>query len=330
MLAKPVPVKPDAPAPSSVRLLFTENLGLKITSILVSVLLFSVFRGAEDAQRSVLVDVVAELPPESDARILTSDLPAKVRLTLRGSRSLLNSIRADDLPPIEIDLSETQASVYYFEPERFEVPAGVEIAQVSPDALPLTWVDRTQRAFPVFARLEGRPDPGMMVIGEPTVRPATVVLRGPTPDLAGMDRIVTEPIQLAGLAAGRYERRVAIPRLPTHVQFVGDASVTVQFEIAPEIAERAIPRLDVATVGGPVRELRPVRVRVLLRGPPVLLDAIDPQSIVPYVDGSALDAEGGAQSILVRVRGIPDGVELAGVDPEEVLATPAAPAAPHH
>jgi hypothetical protein len=324
-----VPLKPDPNAPTGLRALLTENIGLKITSLLVSVLLFSVVRGAEDAQRSVLVDVVAELPPDSDARILTSDLPAKVRLTLRGSRSLLNSIRADDLPPIEIDLSETQASVYYFEPERLEVPAGVEVAQVSPDALPLTWVERTQRAFPVSARLEGRPDTGMMVIGEPTVRPATVVLRGPTPDLAGMDRLVTDPIPLAGLGAGHYERRVAIPRLPAHVQFVGDASVTVQFEIAPEIAERAIPRLDVATVGGAIRDLRPARVRVILRGPPALLDVIDAPSIVPYVDGSALDPALGAQSILVRVRGIPDGVELAGVDPEEVLATPA-PVAPHH
>ncbi len=168
-----------------------------------------------------------------------------------------------------------------------------------------------------------------MVVGDPTVRPATVVLRGPTPDLAGMDRLVTEPIPLAGLGAGHYERRVAIPRLPAHVQFVGDTSVTVQFELAPEIAERAIPRLDVATVGGVLRDVRPARVRVTLRGPPVLLDAIDAPSIVPYVDASALDPTLGAQSVLVRVRGIPDGVELSGVDPEEVLATPA-PAPPHH
>jgi hypothetical protein len=319
----------DPVAPTGLRALLTENIGLKITSLVVAVLLFSVVRGAEDAQRSVLVDVVAELPPESDARILTSDLPAKVRLTLRGSRSLLNSIRADDLPPIEIDLSETQASVYYFESERFEVPAGVEVTQVSPDALPLTWVERTQRAFPVYARLDGRPDTGMMIAGDPTVRPATVVLRGPTPELAGMDRLLTDTIPLAGLGPGHYERRVPIPRLPAHVQFVGDTSVTVQFEIAPEIADRAIPRLDVATVGGAIRELRPARVRVILRGPPTLLDAIDAPSIVPYVDGSALDPSLGAQSILVRVRGIPDGVELAGVDPEEVLATPL-PAAPHH
>lgn len=308
--------------------MFTENVGLKAASLVVAVVLFTLVRGAEDAQRSVLVDVVAVLPPPSEPRILTSDLPAKVRLTLRGSRSLLNSVRADDLGPIQIDLSETPASVYYFDAEQFSVPAGVEITQVSPDALPLTWAERTQRVLPVEARLDGHATTGLMVVGEPTVRPATVTVRGPEADLATIDHVMTDPIALATLSEGRIERRVALARLGTHVEVVGDESVTVSIEVAPEIATRAVPRLDIAVVGGTLREVRPARVRVSLRGPPTLLDGIDAPSIVPYVDVSSVDPEAGTQSVLVRVRGIPDGVELAGVDPEEVLVTPV-PAAPH-
>jgi hypothetical protein len=54
-----------------------------------------------------------------------------------------------------------------------------------------------------------------------------------------------------------------------------------------------------------------------------VLDALDAPSIVPYVDASTIDPAAGAQPVLVRVRGIPEGVELVGVEPEEVLATPA-------
>lgn len=324
-----MPTRTEPSASGTLRALLTENVGLKAISLVVAVLLFTVVRGAEDAQRSVLVDVVAVLPPPSDTRILTSDLPAKVRLTLRGSRSLLNSVRTDDLGPIQLDLSETHASVYYFEAEQFSVPAGVEVTQVSPDALALTWAERTQRVLPVEARLDGRPRPGMMVVGEPTVRPATITLRGPESDLATIDRVMTEPIALATLSEGRLERRVALARLGSHVEVVGDEDVTVQIEIAPEIAERAVPRLDVAVVGGALREVRPARVRVTLRGPPTRLDEIDAPSIVPYVDVSTIDPAAGTQSVLVRVRGIPDGVELVGVDPEEVLATPAPAAAAH-
>jgi YbbR domain-containing protein len=323
-----VPTRAEPKPGGTLRAMLTENVGLKAISLVVAVLLFTVVRGAEDAQRSVLVDVVAVLPPTSEPRILTSDLPAKVRLTLRGSRSLLNSVHPDDLGPIQLDLSETRASVYYFDAEQFSVPAGVEITQVSPDALALTWAERTQRVLPIEARLDGRPGPGLMVVGEPTVRPATVTLRGPEADLATIDRVMTEPIALATMSEGRLERRIALARLGAHVEVVGDDDVTVQIEIAPEIATRAVPRLDVAVVGGTLREIRPARVRVSLRGPPSRLDAIDAPSIVPYVDASAIDPAAGTQSVIVRVRGIPDGVELAGVDPEEVLVTPV-PAAAH-
>lgn len=310
--------------------MLTENVGLKAISLVISVVMFMLVRGAEDAQRSVLVDVVAVLPPPTEPRILTSDLPAKVRLTLRGSRSLLNSVRTDDLGPIQVDLSETRASVYYFDAEQFSVPAGVEVTQVSPDALPLTWAERTQRVLPIEARLDGRPGAGLMVVGEPTVRPTTITLRGPEADLATIDRVLTEPIALPTLSEGRVERRVSLARLGAHVEVVGDDDVTVQIEIAPEIADRAVPRLEVAVVGGSLREVRPARVRVTLRGPPTLLDGIDVASIVPYVDAAAVDPAAGTQSVIVRVRGIPDGVELAGVDPEEVLATPIPAAPPHH
>lgn len=324
-----MPTRIEPTPTSTLRAMLTENVGLKAISLVIAVLLFTVVRGAEDAQRSVLVDVVAVLPPPSVPRILTSDLPAKVRLTLRGSRTLLNSVRPDDLGPIQLDLSETHASVYYFDAEQFSVPAGVEVTQVSPDALALTWAERAQREFPVVARLDGRPGPGLMVIGEPTVRPATVTLRGPEVDLATLERVMTEPISLAALTEGRVERRVGLARIGNHVEIVGDDDVTVQIEIAPEIAERPVARLDVAIVGGSLREVRPARVRVVLRGPPTRLDAIDAPSIVPYVDASAIDPAAGTQSVIVRVRGIPDGVELVGVDPEEVLVTPAPAAAAH-
>lgn len=318
------------PTPAgTLKAMLTENVALKAWSLVIAVLLFSVIRGAEDAQRSVLVDVVAVLPSPAEPRILTSDLPAKVRLTLRGSRSLLNSVRTDDLGPIQLDLSETRASVFYFDPEQFAVPAGVEVTQVSPDNVPLTWAERAERTLPVAPRLDGRPPAGLMIVGEPTVRPSTVTLRGPEADLATIERVSTEPIAAATLSEGRIERRVALTRLGTHVELQGEDHVTVVIDVAPEIAERGVPRLEVAVVGGTLREVRPARVRVTLRGPPERLDAIDAPSIVPYVDASAMDPAGGAQSVIVRVRGIPDGVELGGVDPEEVLATPLPPAGPH-
>ena len=140
---------------------------------------------------------------------------------------------------------------------------------------------------------------------------------------------MTDPVTISGLPAGHYERRVGLVRLPNHVENAGDTTVTVSFELAPEVAERSVPRLEIAVIGGVVRELRPARVRVTLRGPPRVLDAMDAPSIVPFVDVSTTDPNAGTQAVPVRVRGIPEGVELARVEPDEALVTPQPPA-PHH
>lgn len=313
--------------------LFLDNVGLKATSLAVAMALFWLVRGAEDAQRAVYVDVVAVLPPPAAGRMLTSELPAKVRLTLRGSRGLLNSVRSDEIPPVQVDLSEPGASLYYFEPERFEIPAGVEVTEIAPETIALSWADVGARTLPIRARVTGALLPGLMLVGDPVVRPASIEVSGAEPDLLILENIRTEPVDLAGLPAGRHERRVELERPGGHVELEEVDAIIVSVEIAPEIVARSIPRQSVEVIAGTpagpaVRELRPSRVRVELRGPPETLDAIDALAIVPYIEASGLDPAGGAQEVLVRVRGIPEGVELVRVDPETVLAIPVVPA--HH
>jgi len=279
-------------------------------------------RGAEDAQRSVFVDVVAVLPDAAGGRILLSDLPDRVRVTLRGSRAMLNSIRRDDIPPIQIHLEDNEARLFYFDHERIEVPAGVEIVQVAPETLPLQWADRARRTVPVHAALEGRPGAGLMLSPGLQVRPATVTVTGPSTEVAALDHVSTEAISLAGFEPGHHERRTGLMRLGAHTEYEDDAAATVVFDVAPQVAERALPRLEVAVVGGSVRELRPARVRVRLRGAPDVLDRVDPAGIVPFVDVTGMTATAGAQPVVVRVRGVPEGIELLDVEPADVLASP--------
>lgn len=305
-----------------VRKLLFDNLALKVLSIVASIALFSLVRGAEDAQRSVFVDVVAVLPDSASGRILLSDIPDRVRVTLRGSNALLRSIRGGDIPPIQVTLDDTRARLYYFDPERLEIPAGVEITQIAPATIPLQWADRALRRLPVQPTLDGRPPPGLMLASPPDVQPPTIEVTGPAPEISPLDHVTTDSINLAALEAGQYERRVSLMHLPPHAEYEGESTVVVSFEIVPQIAERTLPRLEVAVVGGTVRELRPGRVRVRLRGAPQALDAMDPLGVVPYVDVSELEPSAGAQSVPVRVRGIPAGLELVDVEPPDVLATP--------
>src|SRR5688500_15244501 len=105
--------------------LVTDNFGLKVFAIMVAVGLYGLVRGAEDATTNVPVSVVALLPPPSSNKMLVSELPDEVQLTLHGSRSQINQIVRDGLDPIQIDLREERGSYYTFDPNAFELPAGV-------------------------------------------------------------------------------------------------------------------------------------------------------------------------------------------------------------
>src|ERR1700688_1980067 len=83
---------------------FTENLNLKVLSFAFALVLYSLVHSSQDAQRSVLVDLVVLLPPESANRVLSNQLPPQVRLTLRGQRAALDDLHADDIGNLQVDV----------------------------------------------------------------------------------------------------------------------------------------------------------------------------------------------------------------------------------
>lgn len=298
-----------------------NNIGLKIASLITAIVLFSLVRGAEDAQRSVFVDVVALLPPPGSGKMLVSELPDQVRLTLKGSRSQINAIRPENIAPVQIDLTDTDLRYYYFADDEFDVPAGVTITQVGPTSIALDWATRVERPLPVQPRLVGQPPDGM-VLGEPArAEPAEVVVVGPDSEVAELRAVQTDPVDLSQVQIGRNELGTALVRPPPHTRYQGDPIVTIVLDVVRDLAERTIPGVEVQ-VAGP-GQATPTRVSVTLRGAPSAVEMVDPARLTATADLSNLDPTlGGAVPVVVS--GLPDGIEATLVEPSSV-AIDAAP-----
>ncbi|MEQ8886084.1 MAG: CdaR family protein [Sandaracinaceae bacterium] len=299
----------------------TEHIGLKLVALVASVGLFVIVRGTEDAQISISVDVVALLPPPSTERMLVSEIPDEIRVTLRGSRSVLNAVRRDGMQPIQMDLRDANAHFYYFEQEELELPAGASIVQIAPAAVPLTWVDRAERRVRVDPVFEGEVAEGNLLVGS-VVDPSSVQIRGAASEVRRIEVVRTQPVDLTELGPGRHQRRVPLTALPDHVTYVDTVSVVVTVTVEEEEGSRNFEDLEVSVMGGEPVALRPARVDVRLRGPRARLDDLHPRRVVPFVDVSALDPDRGAQPLAVQIRGLPDGI-VGTPDPAEVLAVPA-------
>jgi len=300
----------------------TNNAGLKLMALALAVVLFAVVHGDVDAQRSIYADVVALLPPREAGKMLMSELPTQVKVTVRGSRSKLSELSRDDIGPIQIDLRDGISGYHYIEASQVSVGSGIRVTDISPSMLTLSWADTAEKRVPIEAQLQGALGKRLQ-LGPVELSPAHVTLRGPVTALARLSTVSTEPVSLLGMAAGRQARRVALEPLPRFVSYVEDSSVEAVVSVLPIVAERTLRRQEVAAIGEAHVTLRPDQVALRLAGPEEVLEDLDPRAVVPFVDLGALQATG-TRPFAVQVRGLPAGVEIKEIVPDSVLVTPKA------
>ncbi|MGF1465666.1 MAG: YbbR-like domain-containing protein [Sandaracinaceae bacterium] len=298
----------------------TEDLGLKVTALGASVILFVSVHGTEDAQMTVAVDVLALLPPDPAERMLISEVPREVRLTLRGTRSLLSALRRDPPPPITMDLRDTEQHFYYVDQDDFEVPLGAEIVQVAPAAIPLSWVDRAEREVRVVPDIAGEVTDGYRLAAT-EVEPDQVLVGGAANEVERLTQLSTETVDVTGLLDGRHERRVPLSTLPPHCAYDGVQSVRVTLVVEKEFGSRRFRRQEVVLVGAPGATVRPRLVNVIVRGPRLDLEELEAEAVVPTVEVPVpTSGERTTQRLRVVIEGLPEGF-TAEVDPAEVLVT---------
>ncbi|MDH5490896.1 MAG: CdaR family protein [Myxococcales bacterium] len=300
---------------------FTQNVGMKLFSILLSVIIFSAVHGAEQAQRSVWVDVVALTPPPGSGKILVSELPERVRLMISGNRSTVNSVLPGTLPPVQIDLREGSLSRYSFFDQEFNLPVGVSITMIDPASFELDWAERVDRRIPIEPILDGEAGLGLVLARPAVVDPGNILVSGPVTEVGPIRTVSTQPVDLSDYGVGRHVVRVGLTRPPPHARYEDEVPVRVTLDIVADVAERRLEGLRIEPVGrGGAVTLRPETVDVLLRGAPARVDLLSPDRLVPFVRIDTLP-EAGTFSLRVELRGVPDQVEVLAVDPAEILVT---------
>lgn len=298
---------------------FTRNLGLKVGALTLGVLLYSWVHGSEDVRRSVDVDILVLPPSDASGRILTSEVPPRVRLTLHGSRSAINSLVSASLPPVELDLRTGDLDVYYFAEEQFDLPAGVALSQMAPASIPLSWEQRVERQVPIEVDGVGELRSGLVLTGPALPVPETLGVVGPESAVEGLSVLLTSPVDLSTLREGTVERRLDVVGLPELTRFTAESQVSVTYRVGRNLETRSFRAVPVEALGGTYRRARPADVRVEVRGLREIIRDIEPEQLVPVVDLTGLPSGPGTHSVRVQVRGVPAGVEVVSVHPAEIL-----------
>jgi hypothetical protein len=261
--------------------LVTQNLNLKLISLAFALALYSLVHGSQEAQRSLLLSVVALTPPQTSNRELVTPIPAEIRVTVRGPRQMLDDLHADDIQ-VQLDLRNGTETRLTFDPSMIPLPPGLKLEQIDPPALDLRWEDRIAREVPVQVGIVGTPASGFVVKGVPAPSPATIMARGPKSEVMVVQHARADAFDVGGLTGGTYTRPLAIDRPPPRVTYDG-ANVTATVEIGREVVERSFTKIPVVVLGHANAKAQPSDVDVRLSCPPEVVRALRPEQVLPRV-----------------------------------------------
>jgi hypothetical protein len=263
----------------------TENFGLKVVSLGFALTLYAEVHGSsQEAQRSMLVGVLALTPPQNANRELMSTIPAEIRVTVRGARATLDDLHADDIN-VQLDLRSATQTRVVFTPDMVPVPPGITVQQIDAPALDLNWEDRIVRDVPVEVGVVGSPAAGFVVKAAPVPEPKTVRVQGPKSQVLVLQRVRADAFDIGGLVEGKYTQPLAIdhPYAPSGRVVYDALTVTATVEIAREVVERPFTKIPVAVLGHVSGKAQPSDVDVRLSCPPEIVRPLRPEQVLPRV-----------------------------------------------
>jgi hypothetical protein len=270
----------------AVRSAFFDNLGLKILSLLVALGFYAFIHGAENAQRTFRVSVVSVMPAESANRQIMTQVPTEVAVTLRGSRTNLDDLRADDLGSLQLDLQSGRDNRIDLDPSMFHVPPGLTVEQIYPQSIELRWDDVVDRQIPIQIARTGDPAPGFSVKGTPRVEPQVVSARGPRTVVDVMQFARAAPFDVTGLTEGSHRRPLALDKPPKLVTYDVE-NVVATVDIARELITKRFEKMKVEVVGVARATTQPAVVSVEIKGTPEDVNRLYSEMIIPRVEPKA-------------------------------------------
>jgi YbbR domain-containing protein len=174
----------------------SKNLGLKITAILLSILLwvFATSRGISE----IVLDVPLEFRNiPSGLELMYYDVKA-VSLNIKGQERLIRTIRPTDIR-VWIDLTKAKKGegIYAINKNNIRLPLTVTVNNITPSSVKVSLEESVSRTVKVKPIVVGIPEKGYY-IKSISVVPQTVDLEGAISEIKKVDKVKTEPLDVTG------------------------------------------------------------------------------------------------------------------------------------
>jgi diadenylate cyclase len=174
-----------------------HNLGLKILSLLIAVILWAAV--TRDPVAEVALNVPIEFHNVPQNLEISSEVIPQAQIRVRGPARILRDLAQREIHPV-IDLHGIAPGERTFDltSKQIHVPRDVQVVQVVPTQLRVSFDRRMIRTVPVKPRVTGTFASGYRIL-EATVDPKEIQIVGPEHRVKMIDEAVTDPVDATGV-----------------------------------------------------------------------------------------------------------------------------------
>ena len=184
-----------------------NNLGLKLISLALAVGLWLAV--ARDPVAEVAVEVAIEFHNFPQNLEISSENIPRAQIRLRGPERVIRHLQPSDVYA-DIDLSSLRPGERTFDltAQQIHQPSELEVVQVVPSQIHLSFDARLTRQVPVQPRVVGTFATGYG-IERVVVDPAVISISGPRKHVEAVESAITDPIDVSGAMSQVTVRRHA-------------------------------------------------------------------------------------------------------------------------
>lgn len=212
-----------------------SNLGWKLLSLALAVVLWLTFASAPEVATSLAVPIEFQHIPAGLE--IVSNLPERVQLQVQGAASKLESLSLSAISVV-LNLSDVRSPgqrTFTLDSHNVRLPLGVRLIRAVPGQLRVEFERGTSIEVPVRVRFS-QPPPHGYHVRRFEVHPARLTVRGPESHVRRVEYAETDPIELEPKAGPQEHRVNAFVREP-QVRFATLPLVRVKVLLEPAGAE---------------------------------------------------------------------------------------------
>jgi YbbR domain-containing protein len=182
---------------SFIRRYVFHQFWLKVISLAVAALLWLAV--ARDPVAEVAVSVPIEFHHVPEGLEISSETIPQAQVRVRGPASIVRTLSDAEIHTV-IDLQGARSGerTYDLTASQVRVPHDVEVVQVVPTQLRLSFDERTTRLVPVQPRVIGTFASGIH-ISQISVKPEQIAIAGPRKRVNAVETAITDPVDASGV-----------------------------------------------------------------------------------------------------------------------------------